>query len=247
MPNANDGISDNVKIVDYWNRRGPGLSNEEWVEFYSLLFPVLMRTRLPNEFSAADRRKDLVNTFFYDKVYLNAGTSKAGPLQNVHALHLYLKRFALDMLEDREGDTDNDDDTVEEVAAPPQAPGYAHLLDEAGIDIGAAIDSADQFLTTLEAGERACLRENSCADKPQAQPIQRIAERFKMGKDYHRKITKLGITRSHGDTYKGYESTKIGRWLCGLGARLHPDWREELAALLLVLCERVRTYPERLA
>ena len=62
MPNNNDGISDNVKIVDYWNRRGQGLSNEEWAEFYGLLFPMLMRTRLPAEFNASNKRRDLVQT-----------------------------------------------------------------------------------------------------------------------------------------------------------------------------------------
>lgn len=250
MPNNNDGISDNVKIVDYWNRRGLGLSNEEWAEFYGLLFPVLMRTRLPSEFNATNRRRDLVNTFFYDKVYLNAATSKAGPLQKVHAVHLYLKRFALDLLEpdgDQDPGPDTEDDPVAAVAAPAQRPGHAHLLEEAGIDIGAAIVSADGFLTGLERGERACLRDHSCADKAESQPISRIAERMQMGASYHRQVRTLGITRSKGETYDGYEDTKIGRWLCGLGARLHPDWREEIATLLIVLCERVRIFQEKAA
>lgn len=238
--------NDDVKIVDYWNRRGPGLSNDEWLDFYSLLFPVLMRTRLPPEFSAADKRRDLVHIFFYDKVFLNAGTSRAGPLQNVHAVHTYLKRFALDLLAPDGGEGGADDDTAD-LPAPLQPAGHAQLLGEAGIDVGQAMHSADRFLVDLEPGERGCLRANSCADPSQAEPISRIAERFKMGPGYHRKIAALGITRSKGDTYAGYETTKIGRWLCSLGARLAPDWREELAALLIVLCERVRLYQEKTA
>lgn len=247
MHNNRNSFNDDVKIVDYWNRRGPGLSNEEWLEFYSLLVPVLMRTRLPPEFSAAGKRRDLVHTFFYDKVFLNAGTSKAGPLQNVHALHTYLKRFALDLLEPDPADGGGDGGPTAGLAAPPQQTDHTRLLVEAGIDIGAAMHSADQFLKDLEPGERGCLQANSCVDPSQAEPISRIAERFKMGPGYHRKITALGITRTKGETYAGYETTKIGRWLCSLGARLGPDWRAELAALLIVLCERVRVYQEKKA
>ncbi|MGJ7917759.1 hypothetical protein ACI48D_20055 [Massilia sp. LXY-6] len=245
MHNNKEAFNDNVKIVDYWNRRGPGLSNEEWLDFYRLLFPVLMRTRLPPEFNAVAKRKDLVQTFFYDKVYLNAGTSKAGPLQKVHAVHLYLKRFALDVLEaEGQADSENDEEATAQAQAPTEV-GHARLLREAGIDIGAAMHSADQFLGTLASGERGCLRDNSCADPSRAEPISRIAERLNMGPDYHRKIKELGITRTKGATYAGYEKTKIGRWLCGLGACLQPDWREELAALLIVLCERVRVFQEK--
>lgn len=239
-------MSDQDKIVEYWNRRGRGLSEVEWTEFYQLLVPLLMRTRLPAEFADEARRRDLVNIFFQDKVFLNAATTKAGPLVHAHALHAYLKRFASDLLSEPETSPSLDTIGLREPAAP-DFPAHERLLREAGIDVREAMRRADELLGMLNAGEAAYLRHNACANREESEPISIIAQRLGIGTAFHFKARKLGITRSKGETYRGYEQTRIGRWLVDVGARLELDWREEIAALLILLCERVRSQLRRAA
>lgn len=234
-----------ARIVDYWNRRAK-LGQAEWIDFYQCVVKLLMRTRLPAEYNDEAERRDLVNRFFQDKILLNAETSQAGPLHYAHALHGYLKNYerdvrragyryeSLDELQDEDGYEAADD-----VAQLGQYDPHVNLLGEAGIDAIAAMRSADRFIATLEIGEVAYLRHHSCADgKPE--PVSRIAQRLALGTAFHFRAKKLGITRSKGETYKGYEHTKIGAWLRSTGAQLDPEWRQELAALLLLLCQQVR-------
>lgn len=244
VKHANDA-DDNARVVDYWNRRS-ALDAAEWTDFYHRVIPLLMRTRLPERYNEEAERRGLINDFFQDKILLNAETSQAGPLQNAHALHIYLKNYEKDVrrkdLWEESLDALCEDDgfqpgagAADETYCDP----HANLLDEAGIDAGAAMRSADHFVATLELGELAYLRHHSCNDdKPE--PVSRIAERLALGTAFHFKAKKLGITRSKGETYRGYEKTKIGAWLLSVGAQLHPDWREELATLLILLCQQVR-------
>ncbi len=243
----------NARIVDYWSRRS-ALGQAEWVDFYHCVVRLLMRTYLPEEYNGEEERRDLVNRFFQDKILLNAETSKAGPLQSAYALHGYLKNYekdvrranrkhaaaSLDDMLEKDGveladDVDLADDAVELGGADP----HVDLLGEAGIDVQAALRSADGFIETLAVGEQAYLRHHSCADgKPE--PVSRIAQRLDLGTTFHVRAQKLGITRSKGETFRGYEKTKIGAWLRSTGAQLHPEWRQELAALLVLLCQQVR-------
>jgi hypothetical protein len=124
-------------------------------------------------------------------------------------------------------------------AAPGTLERHARLLAEAGIDPEAALDSAGRFVEELKDTEYAYLRHNTCADRADAEPMSSIAARLDAGTSYHFQAGKLGITRSKGETYKGYEHTTIGRWLRSAGAQLAPDWREEIAVLLILLCHRV--------
>jgi hypothetical protein len=232
---------DNARIADYWERR-PGLTEAEWVDLYRRVTPLLLRTRLPDEYNEKDKRLELVNDFFQDKILINAETTKAGPLASAHALHGYLKNYVLDRLRkepDPEPLPESVDGWMEDAAHTPMLT-EAQLLREAGIDIQAALDSADRFIANaLDDGDRAYLRHASCADgKPE--PVSGIAKRMELGSVFHLKARKLGITRKKGETYRGYEKTKIGGWLLSTGAKLQPDWCMELAALLTLLCQRVR-------
>lgn len=239
MDNNNGFDYGNARIVEYWNRRRQGLDKKEWEDFYRLIMPVLMRTRLPSDFNDDRKRLELVNDFFQDKVLVNAATSTAGALQNVHALHAYLKNYALQRLRPPEPQPP---DELESLAAPDVPLGQARLLDEAGIDPHAVMHSADRFVDTLDAGEVALLRNHSCADDDKPEPMSAIAARTGMPTAWFNRAKALGVTRSKGDTYRGYERTKIGRWLVANGAELRPEWREEVAALLLLLCQRVRMH-----
>jgi len=232
--------SGNARIVEYWNRRGRGLDKKEWEDFYRLMVPVLLRTKLPSDYNDERKRLELVNDFFQDKVLLNAATTTAGPLQTAYALHSFLKNYE----RERRPDDFPPQPPDEEPAAAEASPGYERLLIEAGIDLARAMHSADQFVADLDDGDAAFLRSHSCADG-KAEPMSSIAERTRMGTAWHHRAKRLGITRSKGETYRGYEHTTIGRWLLAAGARLHPDWREEVAALLMVLCQRVRLYRGR--
>ncbi|WP_296946747.1 hypothetical protein [uncultured Massilia sp.] len=243
----------NARIVDYWNRRA-ALGRAEWVDFYHCVVRLLMRTSLPEEYNGQEERRDLVNRFFQDKILLNAETSKAGPLQNAYALHGYLKNYAkdvwrasrkhvagsLDDMAEKDGvEVADDVDLADDAAAMGSADPHIDLLGEAGIDVQAVLHSADGFIETLAIGERAYLRHHSCADgKPE--PVSRIAQRLNLGTMFHIRAQKLGITRSKGETFRGYEKTKIGAWLRSTGAQLDPEWRQELAALLILLCQQVR-------
>jgi hypothetical protein len=237
--------SDNAdKIVSYWNRRSR-LTEAEWVDFNRCVVPLLLRTRLPEEYSDPDRRMELINDFFQDKILFNAETSRAGALTSAHALHRYLKNYALDQLpkspSEQAGPAGEEEMDVDLPAEPVPLP-EAQLLKEAGINVEDAVRSANYFVgQVLDDGDRAYLRYASCADvKPE--PVSRIAERLDIGTTFHFKAKKLGITRSKGETYRGYEKTKIGAWLLSTGAELHPDWRTELAALLNLLCQQVRLH-----
>lgn len=245
-------IDVNGKIVDYWSRRG-ALSEAEWVDFYRCTVPLLMRTRLPEEYADQGKRRDLVDCFFQDKILLNAASSGAGPLHNAHALHQYLKNYATDISR-RERCHESLESLAQEEPAQGDAKGraldrarHAALLGEAGIDADAAMHKASRFLSTLEPGERDYLRDHACADDGAAEPISSIARRHALGSTYHTKARKLGVTRSKGETYAQYGQTKIGQWLLSAGARLDPDWREEIAVLLVLLCHQAGLHPREAA
>ena len=240
--NKNDGFDyGNARIVEYWNRRRQGLDKKEWEDLYRLIMPVLMRTRLPSDYNDDRKRLELVNDFFQDKVLVNAATSTAGALQNVHALHSYLKNYALQCLRSPDPGPQFPEE-FEDLAAADTPVAHARLLDEAGIDPLAVMHSADRFVEALEPGEVALLRSHSCAEGDKPEPMSAIATRSGMPTTWFSRAKALGVTRSKGETYRGYERTKIGRWLVSNGAQLHPDWREEVAALILLLCQRVRMH-----
>jgi len=240
----NDGFDyGNARIVEYWNRRRQGLDKKEWEDLYRLMVPVLMRTRLPSDYNEDGKRWELVNDFFQDKVLFNAATSTAGDLQNVHALHIYLKNYALQRLREDVPEPLPPEEVLEQLGgAAADDPGHVRLLGQAGIDALAVIDSADRFFDLLDDAEIALLRSHSCADGARPEPMSAIAARTGIVTTWFNRAKALGITRSKGETYRGYERTKIGRWLVSNGAELHPDWREEVAALLLLLCQRVRLH-----
>jgi len=249
------GGGNNDMIVHYWNRR-PELNKAEWIDFYRRVVRLLMRTRLPEEYNDEAQRRDLVNCFFQDKILLNAETSQAGPLQYVHALHGYLKNYEIDVRramlkrpawdggKGEDGDSADGAEGAEGEHAPAE-PGqhdrHGQLLAEAGIDVRAAMQSADRFIAALPAGEAAYLQHHSCTDE-KPEPVSRIAQRMALGATFHIRAKQLGITRSKGETYRGYEATRIGAWLRSTGAQLNPEWREELAALLVLLCQQVRLH-----
>jgi hypothetical protein len=235
MDSSASPADDHAKILDYWIRRRHGFSESEWTDFYRLTIPILMATRLPPEYADGTKRRELVDIFFAEKIFLNAGVSKAGPLENVHALHTYLKRFALDIQRRSPPSTAPED--IPHGNAPPVS--YTQMLVEAGIDLDGAAQSAGLFLNELDSGDFAYLRYNTCVDEDEKEPISRIAARLAIGTSFHFKAKRLGITRSNGETYVGYEKTKIGRWLLSVGAKLNEEWQEELAVLLTLLCLQV--------
>jgi hypothetical protein len=77
-----------------------------------------------------------------------------------------------------------------------------------------------------------------CASS-EPEPSSSIGSRYGIKSPHHR-AKQLGLTRSGGDTYRDYGRSKIGAWLLSIGAKLDPDWRAELAALLNLLCRQVR-------
>jgi len=235
--------ADHARILDYWVRRRHGLSAGEWEDFYRRTLPILMSTQLPPEYADGVKRRNLVDIFFAEKIFLNASASRAGPLDNVHALHAFLKRFALDLqrrgshltaLEDLPDELAAETANSEHHAAAPVS--CAQMLAEAGIDADGASRSAAQFIEELDAGEAAYLRYHTCAEQEEKEPLSSIAQRLALGSSYHYKAKSLGISRSKGETYVGYEKTKIGRWLLSVGAMLNKEWQEELAVLLTLLC-----------
>lgn len=241
----------NQKILEYWSRRSHGLSEAEWQDFYQLTIPLLMATLLPPEYSDRAARRDLVDMFFAEKIFLNAGVTRAGPLENVHALHTYLKRFVLD-IQRRAGPCSTmeeipEDAFLENSEDGASADAYGRTLAEAGIDLEQAGRSVGQFVSELDPGEAAYLRHHSCAEQEEKEAISSIAKRLALGTSYHYKAKTLGITRSKGATYVGYEKTKIGSWLLSVGAKLNEEWQEELAILLILLCLKVHEQVETLA
>jgi hypothetical protein len=243
---------DHDRILDYWVRRKQGLSEAEWGDFYRLVSGVLVRTRLGRDYADPDARRELIRAFFAEKVILNARSSSAGDLNNAHALHRFLRRFAEDLarkdrryeaLPDRELPDDADDDASGE-ASDDLALSAVQRLREAGIDVARVVASADDFVRSLDPLEQAYLSENTCEEGEVRQPISAIAARLKAS-SYHYRAKQLGITRSKGEGFAGYEETKIGKWLCSLGASMAPLWREEILILFNVLCERVRFWRER--
>lgn len=241
---------DNAKIVAYWAKRQQGYTTAEMEDLYRLVFPLLMRTLLPDEFADQEERAALVHAFIADRFLINGLTSKAGPLVDAYALHRFLKKYAISWLRDRKKavpldendapeDADEDDaDGDDCMAADDPVSSQRQLLAEAGIALDRAQESAERFLDSLEVGERTYLVRNACADEDDKEAISSIAERLALGSSYHYKARKLGITGEKGGFYEGYEHTKIGKWLSSLGVAISKDWQRELVALLMVLCER---------
>ncbi|MGI5013786.1 MAG: hypothetical protein ACRYGO_21470 [Janthinobacterium lividum] len=233
-------IDNNAMIVDYWQRRAD-LSAAEWEDFYRRVTPLLMRTRLPEPYSDPARRWELVIDFFEDKILLATATTRAGPLQSAHALHRYLKNYAQDKLR---AETESifepvEAEAVTQLPADPVDLAEKQLLREAGIDLQAAKASADEFIAiALDEADRVLLRHDTCAST-ESESIHRIGTRHAIRAPYHR-AKQLGITRSKGDTYRDYRMSKIGAWLLSIGAKIDPDWREEIATLLNVLCRQLR-------
>lgn len=227
-------------IADYWHRRA-SLSVAEWEDFYHRVTPLLMRTRLPEQYSDPARRRELVTDFFEDKILLATATTRAGPLQSAYALHRYLKNYAQDKL--REGNDSLfahlEPGAMADLPAAPVDLAEQQLLHEAGINVREAEASAEAFITsTLDEADRVLLRQDTCAPG-EPESINSVGTRYGIKAPYHR-AKQLGITRSKGDTYRDYRMSKIGAWLVSIGATLDPDWREEIAALLNLLCRQVR-------
>lgn len=246
---CSDSATPEARICDYWIRRKNGLSEREWTDFYQLVTSLLMHTRLDSEYADAERRRDLIDVFFTERIFLNAETSAAGPLESAYALHRYLKNFAVSLRRRTAGSgalAGNDAQAAEEDEGQRDDGGegaaaslpLTQRLVEAGISPERAGLSANAFLASLEAGEIAYLRHHTCEDEPVREPISSIARRLALGSSYHYKARLLGITRSKGETYVGYEKTKIGAWLLSLGAELSLHWQEELAILLVILCHQ---------
>ncbi|KAF1856335.1 hypothetical protein Lal_00037375 [Lupinus albus] len=221
----------NAVIVDYWDRRA-SLSVAEWEDFYHRVTPLLMRTRLPEQYNDPARRRELVNDFFEDKILLATATTKAGPLQSAHALHRYLKNYARDRLR-AEADAPFEPAEPDAIASLPAEPvdlAEQQLLHEAGIDVRAAEASAGAFIMgTLDEADRILLHRDTCAPD-ESQSINSIGTRYGIKAPYHR-AKQLGITRSKGDTYRDYRMSKIGAWLAGpealcggpMNIALHPS------------------------
>lgn len=246
-----------ARIVSLWSMRKSGLNAPEMTELCELVQRLLVRTRLPERFAAPQARADLIHDFIVQKIILNQHTTQAGSIESAHVLHTYFKRFAIDQLRDDartvslEGDTvdtsegdgwdepdavENRDSGLEQVATNDVTADVRKLLQEAGIDIDAVRQSAQHFVASLEEAERAYLAFNACRDDEDQIPISGIASRLRLGSSYHYKAKQLGITGSKGGFYQGYETTRIGRWLTSLGARIAVEWQRELVALLIILC-----------
>ena len=238
--------TNNQKILSYWNRRSQKLSQEEWHDFYCLIVPVLMRTRLPSEYADPAARQELVQAFFFEKVFENALTSSAGELISVHALHEFLHRFSVSLLRKKskeirneyllDGEEEEKHEDIEHIADVGK---YTQVLREAGIKLEHVDSSAEKFVNGLNLGEKAYLRNNTCAEHEESEPISHIAKRLALS-SYHYKAKKLGVTREKGETHMGYENTLIGGWLVSVGAKVNPEWREELSILISLLCMKVR-------
>ena len=242
--------TDNQAIVDYWHRRRlpAGLTEAEWEDFYHRVTRLLMRTRLPTEYGETMARQDLIHAFFVQKILQNARTTQAGDLESAHALHSYLKRFALDELDDLTKEACLNEDgaadkglLAETIAACPVMLSHddLHLLAEAGIDVATANEKADRFLATLGEGERRMLRHHTCAEDEDRLPMDAIAKRWQIA-SYHYKAKKLGITGQKGGFFHGYEKTLLGGWLKELRAEISPEWHRELVSLFNLLCLRVQ-------
>ena len=222
-------------VLDYWVRRRVGLSEREWSDFFLLVTHLLMRTRLGPEYGDPAMRRDLIQTFFSEKIFANARTSEAGALENVHALHGYLKNFTRDIArrenaymplpDDQDLGGHGDGSECDDGSSVDQDLGLGQRLREVGIDPGEAAASADDFVASLDPLDFTYLSEHACADDDAREPVSSIAARLRAS-SYHYRAKQLGITRSKGETFAGYEQTKIGRWMRSLGAVLAPDWQE---------------------
>jgi hypothetical protein len=235
-------------IVDLYNRRRDGLSVREWGELYKLVMPVLERTRLPEFFWSQEEREDLVNSFFERKIFRNAKSSHAAPIVQAYQLKAFLKNYAIAHLRARAMEAKTtvsaEIETDRIAAAEASYSSIEKILSDAGIALDKAVVSAKGFIDSLSELHRAYLSNDTCADEREG--IVHIAHRLD-ARSYHYQAQKLGITRPGDPPYSGYESTRIGGWLVELlgkdilaqGGALDPDWREEYAALLKLLCYQI--------
>lgn len=249
-----------AKLVDYYNRRGSIKTETELVEFYQLLVPYLRRTRALDIDLPGHGREDLILEFFVERILHRNGGSTSKPIRTASEIKLHLKNFVLDLLRKAKADSRDDPDLTDyydsnegrteqglnlgaDRYATPNTKAIENILREANIDLKQAEASANAFIDTLDKGDKALLQFHSCADTEEQETKDSIADRFDI-KARANRATKLGITKTAGTIYRGYEKSKVGGWLKTVlqgdpnkpKADLRPEWREQIVVLLQLLC-----------
>jgi hypothetical protein len=224
-----------AQYIQYWNER-QHLKADDWRHMYQLTHAFLASCAVRSFEQTLGTRKELIDDFFHDKVFMGAGSAAQAPY-SAGALCQYFKNYLVDKTRNA---WDNHRVSAEDVEAEYENCGCvqdqdAHeVLAEFGLPLQKVEQSARQFLATQDVSERMYLALHACADDPEA--LSNLAKRFRVP-SYHYKAKKLGITREKGQTEAGYEKTQIGAWLAdSLGLPLHPDAHDVILAALKILC-----------
>lgn len=228
MPHA---ASDRETLSDYW-RRLDTLSDKEWAEFYGRVRMALRRCPASELSALPDSRDNYIAEFFAEKIFFKAQRKQDEGIQTISggALCGFFRRYLIDELRRRKRDEPLDDDIPEVNPVVPDDPVDSLLRQIGGHE--ALAKSIEGFLAHLEDWALLMLRGHFCADD--SIPMSKLCKGIPA---YHYKAQKLGIAvKRNAADFLGYEHTRIGQWIKGLGLDIVPENHSAIRHLLGMIC-----------
>ena len=229
--------TDQEVFSDYWSRRD-ALTASEWTDFYYRVRKALMRCPAPELSAISDSRESYIDEFFTEKLFFTAQRAPTTGIQSISggALCLFFRRFLIDKIRGRKQE-DSLDENVPDNDATPVTTAPDNHIDKLLAHIGgheALALSVDTFLAQLEDWALLMLCGHFCADDDEAIAMSTLCRGIPA---YHYKAQSLGITvKKNAANFLGYEHTRIGQWVKGMGVDIVPENRPAIGFLLEALC-----------
>ena len=229
--------SEQEALSGYWVRLDQ-LTDAEWTDFYRRVRMALLRCPATQLRDLPDSRESYIDDFFTEKLFFKAQRATAGGIQTISggALCFFFRNYLTDQLRGIKptqeiGDAEAAPEMSVDCADPDEA--VKGFLNQIG-GHEALASSVDSFLAQLEAWALLMLRSHFCADDDEAIAMSELCKGIA---SYHYKAQKLGITvkKNTGD-FLGYEHTRIGQWVKGMGVAIVPENYAVIVFLLGALC-----------
>ena len=240
-----------AELRDLWSRRRD-LDETGWTRLYNIVMTVLMSYK-PRELAGLPEEREIyIQEFFVDKAYRLDLLSRC---DHIGALRLYYQRHLRDEIREKvarskwevadkhdpESDSPPPLDEAREAQADRKDP-FAELA-EAGYSHAELAASADAWLAGSEEWVRLFVALSNCPDAELSEPLVRLAKRKRI-KSRAYKAEKLGFIW-HGDHYKEFAKTMIGRWIVSLGIEILPENRPLIDGALKILCFQALSWVEQ--
>ncbi len=243
------------ELGDLWFRRD-SLDEEGWNRLYKIVRAALINFTPSHLSGLRENREIYVNDFFTDKVLPPSALRRpihVGGLRNIYINFLkdqlrkvktQKKYFSSATDDDPDGDGEEDfepSNSVEEVGEASTL----ELLEDAGLTLEVAVESARKWLGSGEPWVPAYLAFHFCPESEKKEALRSVAQRLKI-KSYHYKAAELGINWGNdksGNTGRGFSDTLLGKWVSNdLGIKIVPENVGVIRAIFKILCSEALDY-----